>query len=252
MDERGSVLGGGRGEYGSQVGWGVLAGGVAVVVWVVFGPLGSLWLYVLGWAAALAAVDGVFRLVRPQGLAVPPPGRLVAGLLRLGPESWLVAPRWAKVRLAAGGFLVFSTIAGVMGWQAAQEYQVLAGLRAQGLRTDAIVVEITGRSEEGWVTSVTVRFSTPSGSVRADVDVPSGSADAAKPGAYIPLAYNPAHPTEARDVAYLDGREADGARQGAIVIGSVAAGFLVGTAMEVFRVRRRTGEVQDTGAGVAE
>ncbi|MFF8473729.1 DUF3592 domain-containing protein [Streptomyces sp. NPDC015414] len=248
MDERGSVLsGGGRGEYGFPAGWGVLAGGVAVVVWMVFGPFGSLWLYVLGWAAALTAADGVTWLLRRRGWGVPSPGQLVAGLLRAGPESWLVAPRWARGRLAAAGFLVFATIAGVMGWQAAQEYQVLAGLRDQGLRTDAAIVEITGRSEEGWATSVTVRFSTPSGSVRADVDVPSGSASSAKPGAYMPVVYDPARPTEVRNVAYLDGGDADGARQGAILIGVLAAGFLVGAVREVVRAGRRTEGVAGTG-----
>ncbi|MFJ9869838.1 DUF3592 domain-containing protein [Streptomyces sp. NPDC101165] len=240
MDERESVPSGGRDKYGSSVGWRALAGVVAIVVWMAFGPLGPLWLYVLGWAVVLAATDGLSRLVRRQGWAVPSPGHLVAGLLRLGPESWLVAPRWAKVRLAAAGFLVFATIAGVMGWEAGEEYQVLANLRDQGRRTDATIVEVTSRSEEGWATSVSVRFSTPAGPVRADVDVTPGSANNAKPGARIPVAYNPARPTEVRHVAYLDGRDADGILQGAIVIGLLAAGFLVGTAREVLRTKRQT------------
>ncbi|MFF4041766.1 DUF3592 domain-containing protein [Streptomyces sp. NPDC001816] len=240
MDERESVLGGGRDEYGSPVGWRALAVAVAIVVWMAFGPLGPLWLYVLGWAVALTATDGISRLVRRQGWAVPSPGHLVAGLLRLGPESWLVAPRWAKVRLAATGFLMFATMAGIMGWEAGQEYQVLANLRDQGRRTDATVVEITSRSEEGWATSVTVRFSTPSGPVRADVDVTPSSANNAKPGEHIPVAYNPVRPTEVRHVAYLDGRDADGILQGSIVIGLLAAGFLVGTTWEVLRTKRQT------------
>ncbi|TVZ87367.1 DUF3592 domain-containing protein [Streptomyces sp. BK340] len=237
MDERESVPGDGRDQYGSPLGWRALAVVVGVVVWLAFGPLGPLWLYVLGWAVALAAMDGVSRLVRRQGWAVPSPGRLVAGLLRLGPESWLVAPRWGRARLAAGGFLVFATIAGVMGWEAGQEYQVLANLRDQGHRTDATVVEITGRSEEGRATSVTVRFDTPAGPVSADVDVTPSSGNDARPGARIPVAYNPVRPTEVRHVAYLDGRDADGIRQGAIVIGLLAAAFLVGTAREVLRTK---------------
>ncbi|MEV5799891.1 hypothetical protein [Streptomyces collinus] len=92
MHERATVPGEGRDEHGSPLGWGATAVGVAVVVWLAFGPLGPLWLYVLGWVAALSALEGVSRLVRRQGRPVPSPGRLVAGLLRLGPESWLVAP----------------------------------------------------------------------------------------------------------------------------------------------------------------
>jgi Protein of unknown function (DUF3592) len=255
MHERKSVPSDGRDEYVSPFGWGALAVVVAVVVWMVFGPLGPLWLYVLSWAVALAAANGVsWLLVRRRGSAhrgagrIPSPGQLVAGLLRLGPESWLATPRWARARLAAGGFLMFATIAGVMGWKAAHEYQMLANLRDQGYRTDATVLEITSRSEEGWAQAVTVRFGTPSGPVRAEVDVAGGSATDAKPGTHLPVVYNPAHPTEVRHIAYLDGRDADGIRSGSIAIGLLSAGLLAGTAREVVRIKRQTeaGEMPDT------
>jgi hypothetical protein len=244
MDERKSVPSGGRDKYVSSIGWGTLTAVVAIVVWMAFGPLGPLWLYVLGWAVTLAAANGVtWLLVRRRDWPLPSPGQLGAGLLRLGPESWLVAPRWTKARLAAGGFLICATLAVGMGWKAGQEYQMLANLRGHGHRTDATVVEVTGRSEEGWATAVTVRFATPSGPVRADVDVTPSSTDHAKPGEYIPVAYNPARPTEVRHIAYLDGRDAYGAREGSIVIGLLAAGFLAGTAREVVRTKRQTESV---------
>ncbi|MFC9278560.1 DUF3592 domain-containing protein [Streptomyces collinus] len=238
MDERGTVPGRGPDEQGSPLGWGVSAVGVAVVAWLAFGPLGPLWLYVLGWAAALSTLEGVSGLLRRQGRPVPPPGRLVAGLLRLGPESWLVAPRWARVRPAAGGLLVFSVLCGYMGRQASREYRAVAGLREHGRRTDATVIEVTDRSEERRALSVAVRIDAPSGPVRAEVDIPSDLADDARPGAVVPVAYDPARPTEIRQVAYLDGRDADGIRTGAIVVGLLAAGFLAGTTREVLRVRR--------------
>jgi hypothetical protein len=223
---------------------------VAIVVWMAFGPLGPLWLYVLGWAVTLAAANGVsWLLVRHRGWAhrgggqIPSPGRLVAGILRLGPESWLVAPRWARARLAAVGFLMFATFAGVTGWEAGQEYQMLANLREHGHRTDATVVEITSRSEEGWAASVAVSFGTPSGPVHTEVDVTVSSATEATPGTRIPVVYNPARPTEVRHIAYLDGRDAYGAREGSIVIGLLAAGFLAGTAREVVRTKRQTESV---------
>ncbi|WP_079063287.1 DUF3592 domain-containing protein [Streptacidiphilus griseoplanus] len=237
MAERGSVPGSGQEEYGRPFGWRAAAVVLALAVWLAFGPLGPVWLYLLGWVVALAAADGVHRLVRRRGWDVPSPARMVAALLRLGPQSWLVAPRWARVRLLAGGFLVFAAIAGYMGRQAGGEYQLLANLREQGSRTDATVVEITDRSEEGRVLSVAVRFGTPSGPVRAEVDIGSDSADDARPGARIPVVYNPAHPAEVRSVAYLDGREADGVLQGSIVTGLLAAGFLVGTTRETLRAR---------------
>ncbi|MEU6652614.1 DUF3592 domain-containing protein [Streptomyces sp. NPDC046900] len=249
MDERKSVLSGGWDEYVSPIGWGAPAAVVAIVVWMAFGPLGPLWLYVLGWAVALAAANGVtWLLVRRRDWALPSPGQLVAGLLRLGPESWLAAPRWARCRLAAGGFLIFAALAGGMGWKAGQEYQMLANLRDQGHRTDATVVEITSRSEEGWATAVTVRFGTPSGPVRADVDVTVSSASDAQPGTRIPIVYNPARPTQVRPIAYLDGRDADGIRQGSIVTGLLAAGFLAATAGEAVRTKRQTesGKTPDT------
>ncbi|MGW5463084.1 DUF3592 domain-containing protein [Streptomyces sp. NPDC003996] len=256
MDEPKSVLSGDRDEYVPPFGWGALAVVVAIVVWMAFGPLGPLWLYVLGWAVALAAANGVsWLLVHRRGRAhrgagqIPSPGQLVAGLLRLGPESWLLDPRWTKARLAAGGFLIAATIAGIMGWKAGQEYQMLANLRHHGHRTDATVVEITSRSEEGWATAVTVRFGTPSGPVQAEVDVAVNSANDAKPGTRIPVVYNPARPTEIRHIAYLDGHDADGIRQGSVVIGLLAAGLLAGTATEVVRTKRQTesGKTPDTG-----
>ncbi|MFF3468825.1 DUF3592 domain-containing protein [Streptomyces sp. NPDC001984] len=251
MDERKSLLSDGRDEYVSPSGWEVPAVVVAIVVWLAFGPLGPLWLYVLGWAVALAAANGVSRLlVRRRSRAhrgargIPSSGSRVTALLRLGPESWLLAPRWAKARMAAAVFLMFATFAGVMGWKAGQEYQLLANLRHHGHRTDATVVEITGRSEEGWVNTVTVRFGTPSGPVHADVDVPGSSATDPKPGTYIPVVFNPARPTEVRHIAYLDGRDADGIRTGSIVSGLLAAGFLVGTVRVVVRTKRQTRVVE--------
>ncbi|MEU1597684.1 DUF3592 domain-containing protein [Streptomyces sp. NPDC005708] len=255
MDERRSALSGDRDKYAPPFGLGALAIVVAIVVWMAFGPLGPLWLYVLSWAVALAAANGVSRLlIRRLGWAhsgaghISAPGRLVAGLLRLGPESWLLARRWAKARSIAVGFLIAATIAGGMGWKAGQEYQMLANLRDRGHRTDATVVEITSRSEDGWATSVTVRFGTPSGPVRADIDVAVSSATEAMPGTHIPVVYNPAHPTEVRHIAYLDGRDADGIRQGSILIGLLAAGFLAATAREVVRTKRQTesGKTPDT------
>jgi hypothetical protein len=242
MDERKSLLGDGWNEYLSPSGWEVPAAVVAVVVWLAFGPLGSLWLYVLGWAVALSVVTGVLGLLRARLGAgrIPSPGGLVAALLRLGPESWLLAPRWARARTSAGVFLLFATFAAGMGWSAGQEYRLLSNLRQHGRRTDAAVVKISGRSEEGWVNAVTVRFSTPSGPVQARVDVPGSSATYPEPGTYIPVVFDPAHPTEVRHTSYLDGRDADGIRQGAIVGGLLAAAFLVGTVGVVVRTRRQT------------
>ncbi|MGW1542229.1 hypothetical protein ACWCPM_18680 [Streptomyces sp. NPDC002309] len=243
MDERESLLNSDPDEHRSPLGWKALAVVMSAVVWMAFGPLGPLWVYVLGWALALAAAEAVFRLARRRGRAwvgrPPTPGRLAAALLGLGPQSRLLDPRWARTRLAAGGFLLFATIAGAMGWNAAQDYRMLAALRDHGHRTDATVVEIVSRSDGGMATTVNARFGTPSGPVRADVEVASGSAIDAEPGAQIPVVYNPAAPAEVIHVEYLDGRQVDGIRQGSIVIGLLGVGFLVGAAWEAVRARRQ-------------
>ncbi|GGN27844.1 DUF3592 domain-containing protein [Streptomyces fuscichromogenes] len=241
MDRHRSFASGGRYEYAAPSGWEVPAALVAIVVWWAFGPLGDLWLYALGWTAALTAVNGVLGLLRVRrGAAVPSPGGLVADLLRLGPESWLLAPRWARVRMAVGAFLLFAVFAAGMGWQAGKEYRLLADLRQHGRRTDAAVIRISGRSEEGRVNAVTVRFSTPTGPVQARVDIPGTSADSPQPGMYVPVVFDPAHPAEVRHLSYLDGDDAKGIRLGAIVGGLLAAGFLAGTVGEVVRARRQT------------
>ncbi|MEU2055256.1 DUF3592 domain-containing protein [Streptomyces bungoensis] len=179
------------------------------------------------------------------GAPVP---RLRAGLAA---TSVLRTPRWARVRLTAAGFLLFGAVAGYLGWTAAQEDQTLQDLRAHGQRTEATVVEVAGRSEEGWAIAFTVRFATPSGGVRAVVDVGDGSESDAKPGARIPVVYDPSNSAEVRYVGQLDGHETDGIRQGSGVSGLLAAGFLVGTVVEVRRARQRTeegeGERPDTG-----
>ncbi|MFJ3339493.1 DUF3592 domain-containing protein, partial [Streptomyces sp. NPDC086766] len=140
----------------------------------------------------------------------------------------------------------------VMGWEAGQEDQVLQNLRAHGHRTDATVVGIASESEEGSATSLTVRFGAPSGTVRADIDV-SGSATDAKPGAHVPVVYNPSDPTEVRHADHLDGHEADGIREGSVVFGLLAAGILVGTAWEVARAKQQPkgGRTPDTHRPVA-
>lgn len=252
MDERKSLLSGSRDESGSPLGWSALAVFVAIVVWMTLGPF--TWLYFLGWVVALSAVEGISKLLaRHPGrlprwaVHIPSPGRLVAGLLRLGPESWLLAPRWGRARVAAGGFLICATVAGIMGWEAGQEYQLLETLRNQGQRTDATVIEIAERSEEGSALSLTVLFGTPSGPVRSDVDVSDSSATDAKPGTQIPVVYNPTHPAEVRFADYLDGREVDGIREGSIVIGLLAVGFLAGATWEVVRTKRQTEAGEEPG-----
>ncbi|MGY4965777.1 DUF3592 domain-containing protein [Streptomyces sp. 900105245] len=261
MDEREPMLNGDPDERAPLFGWQLPAVALAIVVWMAFEPPVPLWLYVLCWAAALAAADGAARLLRhrdPAGHRDPvrrragrmpapkapdapsAPNHRVAHLPRPGPDSWLLDPRWTKARTAAAGFLVFAALAGVLGWKATQEYRMLAALRDQGSRTEATVVEVTGRTEEGRPAAVTVRFGTPSGPVQADVDVTGGSASEAKPGARIPVAYDPAHPTRVVQADHLDGREAEGMREGSIVIGLLAAGFLVGATCEAVRAKRRT------------
>jgi hypothetical protein len=123
---------------------------------------------------------------------------------------------------------------------AGQEDQLLQNLREHGQRTEANVVAIAGRTEEGWTNSLTVRFSTPSRTVQKNIDVGDGSGNDAKPGGHVAIVYNPTDPTEVRQADRLDGSEADGIRLGSVVIGLLAAGFLVGTAREVVRVREQT------------
>ncbi|MFJ9558585.1 DUF3592 domain-containing protein [Streptomyces fuscichromogenes] len=249
MDRHRSLASGGWHEYVSPSGWEVPTVLVALVVWWAFGPLGDLRLYALGWLVALTATDGVLGLLRVRrGVRIPSPGGLVAKLLRLGPESWLLAPRWVRARTAAGGFLLFAVLAAGMGWQAGKEYRLLADLRQHGLRTDAAVIRIDGRSEEGRVNAVTVRFSTPTGPVQARVDIPATSADSPQPGMYVPVVFDPAHPAEVRPLSFLDGDDARGIRLGAIVVGLLAAGFLAGTVGEVVRVRRQTEPATATGS----
>ncbi|MFI6251862.1 hypothetical protein [Streptomyces sp. NPDC051016] len=202
----------------------------AVVVWLAFGPIGPLWLYVLGCAVVLAAAKGG--------------ADRVAALLRIGPESWLLAPRWTEARMTGAGFLIFATVAGIAGWQADQEYQLLSDLRHHGRRTDATVVKISDRSEEDLVNAVTARYDTGSGAVEAYIDVPSTSATDPAPGSLIPVVFDPSHPTEVRHVAYLDGHDADGIRDGSIGTGLLAAGFLVGTVTVVVRTKRQARAVE--------
>lgn len=246
MDQRESLVNSDPDGRSSPFGWRALAVAMSIVVWMAFGPLGPSWLYFLIWALALAAAGAISWLARRRGWAwasrPPSPGRLVGALLGLGLKSRLLDPRWTRVRVAAIGFLLFATIAGGMGWNAAQDYQMLAELRDHGRRTNATVVEIASRSEEDRATALTVRFSTPSGPVRTDVDVAGSSATDVEPGAQIPVVYDRAVPAEVIHVEYLDGRVADGIRRGSIVIGLLAAGFLVGATREVVRAERQRDE----------
>ncbi|MFF3885313.1 DUF3592 domain-containing protein [Streptomyces sp. NPDC001914] len=235
-----------------------MAGVAGFVVWVAFDPFEVTWQLVFcGVVVVSAAGAGASLLLRRWGWArrwvgrVPPPGRRVTGVIsRLRVLAPLLEPRWAKARLAAVGFLVFGTVAGYTGWEARQEGQIVQSLREHGRRTDATVVAIADRSEEGWALSLTVRFSTPSSSVQADIDVGDGSGSDAKPGGRVPIVYNPSDPTKLRHADRLDGSEADGIRLGSVVIGLLAAGFLVGAARAVVRAKGHAdaGKAPDTPA----
>jgi len=248
MSGRRSVQSEARGKYRFLSGWASLAGVTAFGAWLAFDPFELTWNQIFGGAAALSAAGAIASLLlRRWGWAsrwagrIPPPGRLATGLVsRLGVPLPLLDPRWARARLTAVGFLMFATAAGFMGWKAGQEYQTLQNLREHGRRTEATVVAIAGRSEEGWANSLTVRFSAPSSTVTADIDVGDGSGNDAKPGGHVPIIYNPSDPTEVRHADRLDGSDADGIRLGSVVIGVLAAGFLVGTAREMVRVREQT------------
>ncbi|MFD3589866.1 DUF3592 domain-containing protein [Streptomyces sp. NPDC058683] len=145
------------------------------------------------------------------------------------------------------GFLLFATAAGFMGWKAGQEDQTLQNLRAHGRRTEATVVAIAGRSEEDQANSLTVRFTTPSSTVQADIDVGDGSGNDAMPGGQVPIIYSPSDPTEVRHADRLDGSDADGIRLGSVVVGLLAAGFLVGTARELMRAKEQTEAAKTLG-----
>lgn len=246
MDERKSLLRSVRDEYLAPSGWDVPVFLVAIVVWFAFGPFGSLWLFLLGCAMALTAANGVSRLLVRRwrrthrgAVRTPPPGGHVAALLRIDPQSWLLAPRWAKARTAAAVFLLFAILSAVLRWNAGHEYELLANLRHHGRQTDAIIVKISNRSEEGSIIGVTVRFDASTGPVQTDVDIPGSSTTDPKPGTYIPVVFNPEHPTQVRHTAYLDGRDAAGIRTGSIVSGLLAAGFLVATVSVVVRTARQ-------------
>ncbi|WP_328557327.1 DUF3592 domain-containing protein [Streptomyces sp. NBC_00358] len=227
MSERRSVQSDSRGKYFFLKGWGSLAGVAAFVVWLAFDPFELTWNQVLGGAVALSAAGAVPSLLlgrwgraRRWADQIPPPGRLTTGLVstvgtglvsRVGVPSPLRDPRWARARTTAVGFLMFGTVAGFMGWKAGQEDQLLQNLREHGQRTEASVVAIAGRTEEGWTNSLTVRFSTPPRTVQKTIDVGDGSGNDAKPGGHVAIVYNPTDPTEVRQADRLDGSEADGA-----------------------------------------
>ena len=255
MDERDSLLNDRRdGRAVSPAGWevpGVVVVIAAIVVWWAFGPFEPLWLYFLCWGVALPAANRVSSVLvrrwtraRPGADRVPRPGGRLAALLRISPESWLLAPRWTSARMAAAVFLMFATVSGITGWKAGQEYQLLSDLRHHGQRTDATVVKISGRSEEDWVNAVTVRYDTGSGTVETYLDVPAGSATDPAPGSLVPVVFDPSHPTDVRHVAYLDGRDADGIREASIVTGLLATAFLVATVTVVVRTKRQARAVE--------
>ncbi|MEY2241794.1 DUF3592 domain-containing protein [Streptomyces sp. BF23-18] len=256
MSEHGSVPGDSRGKYRFLKGWASPAGVAAFVVWLAFDPFELTWNQVFGGAVALSAAGAVASLLlRRWGWArrlagrIPPPGRLATGLVsRLGVPSPLRDPRWARARSTAVGFLMFGAVSGFMGWKAGQEDQLVRNLREHGHRTEATVVAIADRSEEGRANSLAVRFSTPSSTVRAHIDVGDGSGSDAKPGGHVPVVYNPSHPTEVRHAHRLDESDADGIRQGSVAVGLLAAGFLVATVREVVRVKEQTeaGKTPDT------
>lgn len=84
--------------------------------------------------------------------------------------------------------------------------------------------------------------------VACRLGVGDGSGNDAKPGGHVPVGYNPSDPTKVRHADRLDGSDADGIRLGSVMVGLLAAGFLVGTAREVVRVREQTeaGKTPDT------
>ncbi|MEU1516845.1 DUF3592 domain-containing protein [Streptomyces sp. NPDC005811] len=252
MGERGSVRSDSRGKYRFLSGWASLAGVVAFVVWLAFDPFELSWNQVFGGAVALSAAGAVASLLlrrwgwaRRWGSRIPPPTGLIS---RLDVTSSLLAPRWARARSIAVGFLIFAAMAGFMGWNAGQEDRILHNLREHGRRAEATVVAIAGRSEEDSPNSLAVRFGTPSGTVQAHIDVGDGSGNDAKPGGHVPVVYNPSDPTEVRHADRLDGSEADGIRLGSVIAGLLAGGFLVGTVREVMRVKEQTeaGKTPDT------
>lgn len=245
MWERGFEQGDGRGKVRLLGGWGSVVGGGAFVVWLVFRPFSLTWSQVFGAAVGLSVAELLLRRwgwARRWGGRIPSPGRVVGALVsRVGVSLPLSGSRWGRARSVAVGFLLFGSVAGIMGWEAGQENQLLHDLREHGRRAEATVVAIAGRSEEGWPNYLAVRFVAPSGVVEAHIDVGGDSGRDLKPGGHVPVVYDPSDPSEVRHADFLGGSDAGGLRLGSVLFGLLAAGFLVGTVREVVRVKEQTG-----------
>lgn len=146
MWERGFEQGDGLGKVRLLGGWGSVVGGGAFVVWLVFRPFPLTWSQVFGAAVGLSVAELLLRRwgwARRWGRRIPSPGRVVGALVsRVGVSLPLSGSRWGRARSVAVGLLLFGSVAGIMGWEAGQENQLLHDLREHGRRAEATVVAI--------------------------------------------------------------------------------------------------------------
>ncbi|MFE6038713.1 DUF3592 domain-containing protein [Streptomyces sp. NPDC056452] len=206
------------------LGWSTVLVAVFLLAWFVFWPFDIIWLFVVT-GTTLALLKMLRRLIaRHPNSRIDrwcrtnaTPALLLAQLGRGGGRAWLHDAQWRAVRRAGIFAIACTTAACFMGWDAWQENQALDHLRSRGREVTATVVSVTGWSDADEALRVDVRFETPSGPARTNVDL-EGDSVGSKPGDRLALVYDPVHPATVRLPSQLDGRVIDGLVTGMVVV----------------------------------
>ncbi|MET7365616.1 DUF3592 domain-containing protein [Streptomyces sp. NPDC005566] len=227
------------------LGWPTVLVAVFLSAWLVFRPFGTLWMFVvLGTALALLRVlrrlvarhptSRIDRWCRTNAT----PALFLAHLRHGGNRAWLHDAQWRTVRGAAVFAIVCVTAACFMGWDAWKEDQALNDLRSRGREVTATVVSVTGWSDADEALHVDVRFETPSGPIREDVDLEGDALDS-RPGDQLAVVYDPVRPATVRLPSQLDGHAIGGLVTGVVAVTLLALFVLALAIRDGLRAGRR-------------
>lgn len=218
------------GQKFPALGWSAVLVTVLLLAWFVFRPFDAIWaIVVIG--TALALLKGLRRpasrhptsRVDRRRRRNETPALFLAHPVRGRGRAWLHDAQGRTVRRAGMFAIVCMTAACFMGWDAWQEDQVIDHLRSRGQEVTVTVVSVTGWSDDNEALHADVRFETPSGSVRTNVEF-EGDSVGSEPGDQLTVVYDPAHPATVRLPSQLDGH----------VIGTLVTGLVVVSLLALF------------------